>query len=264
MMACRVRHGRRGKGVRVQQQMNWPEALWVIRHGESAGNVARDAAEADEAERIDIAERDVDVPLSQLGERQAEALGRWVAEQPEDERPTVLWVSPYVRAQQTAQIALKTAGLDLPAVVDERLREREFGVLDGLTRRGIVAHFPDEAERRTRLGKFYHRPPGGESWSDVLLRLRAALDDMRRDCAGERVLLVAHQVVVLLVRYVVERMTEEEILGVDALGDVANCSVTSYVLEDGWLRLTGYNEVEHLEEQDEEVTDEPDVAGAPR
>jgi broad specificity phosphatase PhoE len=246
------------------QQSPWPDRLCVVRHGESAGNLARDKAEAGQLERIDIATRDVDVPLSETGEAQAAALGRWIAEQPEEQRPTVLWVSPYLRAQQTAEIALKVAGLSLPTSVDERLREREFGVLDGLTRRGIIAQFPDESERRTRLGKFYHRPPGGESWSDVLLRLRTCLDEVRRDCEGERVLLVAHQVVVLLVRYVVERMTEEQILGVDGLGDVANCAVTSYRLEDGQLVLESYNDVEHLEEQDAEVTVEPDVQAAPR
>jgi broad specificity phosphatase PhoE len=249
----------------VVQQSPWPQSLLLIRHGESAGNVARDKAEAEDLERIDIATRDVDVPLSPLGEEQAAALGRWLAEQPEDQRPTVLWVSPYIRAQQTAELALKTAGLSLPRVVDERLREREFGVLDGLTRRGIIAQFPEESERRSRLGKFYHRPPGGESWSDVLLRLRGALDDVRRDCGNERVLLVAHQVVVLLARYVVENMTEEEILGVDALGDVANCSVTSYDRDaDGQLVLRLFNEVTHLEESDAEVTAEPDVQAAPR
>jgi broad specificity phosphatase PhoE len=252
-----------GKASDVEQS-SWPERLILIRHGESAGNVARDKAEADELERIDIAERDVDVPLSQTGEEQAAALGRWIAEQPEDERPTVLWVSPYLRAKQTAEIALKHADLILPTVVDERLREREFGVLDLLTRRGIVAQFPDEAERRKRLGKFYHRPPGGESWSDVLLRLRTAIDDIRRDCPGERVLLVAHQVVVLLARYVVERMTEEEILAIDAEGDVPNCSVTSYRLESGHMALELFNDVGHLQEQDAEVTAEPDVQAAPR
>ena len=246
------------------QKPSWPQSLWVVRHGESAGNVARDRAEADELERIDIAERDVDVPLSELGERQAEALGKWIAEHPAVEQPTVLWVSPYLRAQQTAQIALKGAGLDLPMAVDERLREREFGVLDGLTRKGITSLFPEESERRSRLGKFYHRPPGGESWSDVLLRLRACMEEMRRDCAGERVLLVAHQVVVLLVRYVVEQMTEEEILAVDRLGDVANCSVTSYRLEDGALVLQKYNETTPMEEEGEPVTAEPDVPAAPR
>ena len=244
----------------------WPAGLWVVRHGESAGNVARDAAEAEGLERLDLSHRDVDVPLSDLGRRQAAALGRWTARQPADRQPTVVWSSPYVRARQSAQIALETAGLDLPVVVDERLREREFGVLDGLTRKGISAQYPEESERRAAIGKFYHRPPGGESWVDVAQRLRAVLDEIRIDARGERVLLVAHQVVVLLVRYVVEGMDEATVLGIDREGEVANCSVTAYEHdpEVGRLRLVHYNEVAPLEEQDEPVTAEPDTPVAPR
>ena len=159
-----------------------PFDLAVIGGGVNGCGIARDAAEAGGHERIDIAQRDMDVPLSETGHAQAQALGRWFRDL--DEQPTVVWTSPYLRARQTADELLATAGLDVPVVVDERLREREFGVLDGLTRRGITAQFPDESERRARLGKFYHRPPGGESWSDVLLRLRAGLDDLRRESRG--------------------------------------------------------------------------------
>ena len=244
----------------------WPATLWVVRHGESAGNVARDAAEAEGLERLDLSHRDVDVPLSDRGRRQAEALGRWIAEQPEDAQPTVLWTSPYVRAQETAELALKAAGLDLPKVVDERLREREFGVLDGLTRRGITAQFPEESERRAAIGKFYHRPPGGESWTDVLQRLRAVLDDIRTDAHGERVLVMAHQVVVLLTRYILEGMDEREVLDLDADAEVINCSVTSYRYDEeaGRLALERYNEAAPMEEQDEQVTAEPEETGAAR
>ena len=244
----------------------WPATLWVVRHGESAGNVARDAAEAEGLERLDLSHRDVDVPLSDLGRRQAEALGRWIAEQPEDEQPTVLWTSPYVRAQETAEHALKAAGLDLPRVVDERLREREFGVLDGLTRRGITAQFPEESARRAAIGKFYHRPPGGESWTDVLQRLRAVLDDIRTDAHGERVLVMAHQVVVLLTRYILEGMDERAVLELDADAEVINCAVTSYRYDEqaGRLALERYNEAAPLEEQDEQVTAEPEETGAAR
>ena len=244
----------------------WPASLWVVRHGESAGNVARDAAEAAGHERLDLSHRDVDVPLSELGRRQAAALGRWTSQQPADQQPTVVWSSPYVRARQSAEIALETAGLDVPVVVDERLREREFGVLDGLTRKGITAQYPEESERRAAIGKFYHRPPGGESWVDVAQRLRAVLDEIRIDARGERVLVMAHQVVVLLVRYVVEGMDEATVLGIDREGEVANCSVTAYEHDDevGRLRLVRYNEVAPLEEQDEPVTAEPDAPVAPR
>jgi broad specificity phosphatase PhoE len=53
----------------------WPASIWAVLHGESAGNVARDAAEAAGSTTIDIAGRDIDVPLSSLGERQSRALG---------------------------------------------------------------------------------------------------------------------------------------------------------------------------------------------
>src|SRR5687768_12960904 len=108
----------------------WPKLLWLIRHGESAGNVARDAAEAAGLPLIEIAERDVDVPLSALGQRQATALGRWFQAQSESEQPTVVLSSPYVRAAQTAAYvidAAKESGRTPKLVVDERLREKEFG-----------------------------------------------------------------------------------------------------------------------------------------
>jgi probable phosphoglycerate mutase len=64
-------------------EQRWPSTLWIVRHGQSAGNVARDAADAAGLGRIDIADRDMDVALSPLGEEQADALGRWLASLPE-------------------------------------------------------------------------------------------------------------------------------------------------------------------------------------
>ena len=68
----------------------WPERLWIVRHGQSAGNVANDAASASGAARLDLPVRDADVPLSGLGERQAAAVGDWFAGMPERERPEVV------------------------------------------------------------------------------------------------------------------------------------------------------------------------------
>jgi probable phosphoglycerate mutase len=250
----------------------WPERLWIVRHGESAGNVARDEADAAGLGRIDIAERDVDVPLSKLGEDQACALGQWFAAQPESERPEVVLTSPYLRALHTADIARGCGGFSPDAhrpTPDERLREKEFGVLDRLTRHGIGELYPDQAEFRRLLGKFYHRPPGGESWCDVILRLRSALDTLTLHYADRRVMIVSHQVVVLCMRYLLEQMTEAEILAIDRAGEVANCSITEYRLDrtcgpHGELKLFRYNFIAPLEQAGAPVTTEPDAAVAAR
>lgn len=157
----------------------WPDRLWVVRHGESAGNVARDAAHVAGDAEIDIAMRDVEVPLSALGEEQSGALGRWFAEMAPSHRPDVVLTSPYLRAVRTAAIINEQGGLAAEFskfIADERLREKEFGILDRLTRLGIEKRHADQAEFRRLLGKFYHHPPGGESWCDVILRLRSVLD----------------------------------------------------------------------------------------
>jgi broad specificity phosphatase PhoE len=249
---------------------HWPGRLWIVRHGESSGNVARDAAHASRLTHIDTgAARDVDVPLSALGERQSRALGRWFGAMPAREQPEVVFVSPYRRARQTAALIGAEAGLsEIDVVVDERLREKEFGVLDRLTRLGIEQFHPEQAEFRRTLGKFYHRPPGGESWCDVILRLRSALDSIALHHGGARVLVVAHQVVVLCLRYLIDQMTEEEILAIDAEGDVANCGVTDYCFDPtlgrgGRLALRSYNFVAPLEAEGAPVTHSPDApAGA--
>ncbi|QTC93341.1 histidine phosphatase family protein [Brevundimonas goettingensis] len=246
----------------------WPSHLWVVRHGQSAGNVARDRAHAAGLGEIDLDIRDVDVPLSDLGHEQSEALGKWFANLPADQRPTVVLTSTYLRAQQTAKAIADAGGLarsDIAFCIDERLREREFGILDRLTSQGIEARYPEQAEARRRLGKFYHRPPGGESWCDVILRLRAALDTLSLHHRDQRVLIVGHQVVVLCLRYLLEGLTETEILAIDAEGDVANCGVTAYrQAEDGKLALVSYNFLAPLEREGAAVTTAPDAKVAAR
>ena len=215
----------------VTKRQNWPERLWLVRHGQSQGNVARDAADESGAHEIGIDLRDVDVPLSRLGEQQAHAAGRWFAALPAGERPEIMLSSPYIRAKQTAEIICREGALaNGPAhtIVDERLREREFGIFDRLTTAGIRHRFPDEAAHRRLLGKFYHRPPGGESWADVILRLRSMLNTINLHYCDRRVLIVCHQVVVLCFRYVLEELDEAQILAIDKQADVLNCGIAEY------------------------------------
>jgi broad specificity phosphatase PhoE len=237
-----------------------PAALWLIRHGQSEGNVIRDEAEQRHAQEYVLGSRDADVPLSDLGREQAEAFGRWLAEQPRELHPDVVLVSPYLRAAQTADIVLETAGLqDLPRGVDERLRDREMGVWDGLTWRGIVARYPEEAERAKLVGRFFHRPAGGESWADICLRLRSLLADVAHELSGRRVLVVAHDVIIQLTRVLLDGMSEADAVELVTSTTYANCALTTLEQDDHGLGLDRYNWTVPVREQGEPATRSADA-----
>ena len=124
-----------------------PQVVWLVRHGESMGNVADAHAQQAKAGRLELDVRDPDVPLSDTGRSQAEALGKWLAELPEDQRPTAALSSPFKRALTTAELA--TANLGIRVRTDERLRERDFGAFDGMTGAGIREQFPTRPSAAT-------------------------------------------------------------------------------------------------------------------
>jgi probable phosphoglycerate mutase len=237
----------------------WPRPmmlkdLWLVRHGESVGNVAATAAEQVGAEVIAIDIRDADVPLSSVGEKQAGALGAWLLDRA-GEIGTV-WVSPYERARQTLGIALAEGDLAPTVIVDERLRDRELGILDLLTRVGVSRRYPEEAKRRRHLGKFYHRPPGGESWADVALRLRSFLRDAPAGDADAG-LVVAHDAVIMLMLYVLLPMSEQELLEFAADHTVRNASITHLSHREGRWTVADFSSVTHLVREGAAVTVHP-------
>jgi broad specificity phosphatase PhoE len=228
--------------------------LVLVRHGESAGNVADADARRRGLGRLDLATRDADTPLSDRGELQARAVGRHLGGLDPHDRPDLVLTSPYVRAARTAELAV--AELDLEVAADERLRERDLGAFDGLTGTGIRDAFPDESQRRSMTGKFYYRPPGGESWTDVALRIRQFLAEIRQDHRGEHVWIFTHQAVIMSFRLILERMDERRLLEIDHTEALANCSLTRYQREDGCLRLDAFGSTAHLDSLDAPTTHE--------
>ncbi|HEY8561703.1 MAG TPA: histidine phosphatase family protein [Pyrinomonadaceae bacterium] len=207
--------------------MNFPETIWLIRHGESTANIARQKAERENSLTIDYLEREMDIPLSETGVAHSITAGRWFGGQ--SEKPTVIFASPYLRTFETARFIKEAAGLENVEIFhDERIREREFGIFDRLTWRGSVEKYPEECAKRESIGKFYYRPPGGESWCDVALRVRNFWRDLCLHHAGEKILIVTHEVVIRVFRYVVERLTEAEILAIDKSCDIINGAVSEY------------------------------------
>lgn len=218
----------------------------MVRHGESTANVAREHAEANGLEVIDTGQRDPDVPLSPRGREQAEALGRHL--QQVAPPSLTVWSSPYQRALTTAQLALTAAGRTETVRLDERLRDRELGILDTLTSHGVRTRYPGEAERRHVLGKFFYRPPGGESWTDVALRVRSLLAGLSGDT-----ILFTHDALVAVTRYVCCGLTEREILDLAAQEPIGNASISCFVHQDGSWQVAQYNSQDHLVDADRDL-----------
>lgn len=95
------------------------------------------------------------------------------------------------------------------------------------------------------------------------------MDTVSLHYGGQRVMIVAHQVVVLCLRYVIEHMDEAQILEIDRNGDIANCAITEYRFNprngtDGKLELARFNVTAPLEAEATPVTKAPDAMVAAR
>ncbi|OXR40766.1 2,3-bisphosphoglycerate-dependent phosphoglycerate mutase [Nocardia cerradoensis] len=211
--------------------------LWIVRHGESRANAAFSAG-ADEA----FPGSDSDVELTSTGYEQATRLGRWLAGLAPDRAPQLVVCSPYVRAQQTWATMARTAdGITagsgaVPAVTDERCRDREMGIFELHTPQAIRRRAPQEYERRARLGDWFYRPPGGESVADVALRMRDLLSELDRTTA-ERILIVAHDAVVVTAAHVLAGVGATPL---DAPPPVPNASITQWRNDETHLRLAAW------------------------
>lgn len=221
--------------------------LTVVRHGQSVANAALAAADAQGLVDAGLTGRDADIELTDLGREQAAALGRWLTGLAPQHRPEIIICSPYLRARRTWQIAAETSGLPLPSPsTDDRLVDRLAGELELLTTAAIAHRFPAEAARIAITDELLYQPPGGETFGDVAARLTSFLRDVNRRHTGRRVLVVAHDAVVLMLRGVIEGLELSELSAIVAQGRVRNASITRFDGSTGRLVLAEYNAVGHL------------------
>lgn len=209
-----------------ESEQKWPDLLAIVRHGQSERNVAKEQAKASNARVVWGSNvRDVDTPLTPLGIQQATDTGKFLRDKANFD---VLFSSPYMRTLQTSRHISEQLASMPRLIQEERIREIEFGVLDGLTHDGIRERYPDELARREREGKYWYRAPGGESRPDVALRVHSFLGTLTRDYRQKKVLVICHSVVVLIFRRLLERWDEAKYMEVDREDDVLNCGITMY------------------------------------
>ncbi|MGZ9031223.1 MAG: histidine phosphatase family protein [Burkholderiaceae bacterium] len=147
--------------------------LLVIRHGETAWNAEH---------RI---QGHLDIPLSSTGMRQAGRLAERLANEPVH----AVYSSELARAWLTAEPVAERLGLQV--LPEPRLRERSFGIFEGLTLDEIAAQHP-EAFRLWRGRDPAWAMDGGETGQQLIDRVLEALHDIAGRHRDETVALVTH------------------------------------------------------------------------
>jgi broad specificity phosphatase PhoE len=232
-----------------ERTQQWPSDLVLVRHGESRRNVQTRLAHQLGLTEYGDGLRQADIPLTATGIRQAEETGQYLARF----HFYRVVVSPYLRAVQTAELITRQFPYQAEVRYEERVREREVGIFDALTRTGIAHKYPEELARWEREGRYYYRAPGGESFPDVNLRIHSFLGSIRNYYRNKPVLVVTHGNAIWSFRRVIERMTERDLVAKLEATEFAipNCSVTwySYDPELGRLTLREFARV-HYRKQD--------------
>lgn len=203
-----------------------PTTYLIVRHGEVKGN--RELRFIGQA----------DVPLSDLGARQAATLCERLARFP----ITAIMSSDLRRAVDT--VTPLSERLGVPVRPDGRLREIFNGEWDGLLPADIEERWP-ELWRRYSTGEDVSRP-GGERWADVQARVVAALEeDSAGRSDGDHVVLSTHSGPALGIMFWALGIELKNVYG-GPIGPVYNGSLTT--LEMPSRRLMGVNDVGHLGE----------------
>ena len=196
----------------------------AIRHGETAWNVDT---------RI---QGQLDIPLNDTGRWQARRMAQALADEPLQ----AIYASDLGRAHQTATALADATGL--PVRADIGLRERGFGIFQGLTFKEIEARWPQESERwRKRDPDF--GPEGGETLSAFYARCVSTAEHLAAAHPGETIALVAHGGVMDCLYRAASRID----LRAPRTWQLGNASINRLLYTGDGFTLVGWSDTQHLD-----------------
>jgi len=145
----------------------------LCRHGETDWNLDRKF------------QGTVDIPLNELGRKQAILISQAL----EHKNVSAVWTSPLKRAQQTGEVVASAIGI--PLQVDDRLRERNLGVMQGRNPTELREQFPAVIDAWV---KQIPLPPEATAEADheVVSRIESAMYDLASAYPGKTVALILH------------------------------------------------------------------------
>jgi len=176
-----------------------------------------------------------DSPLTEVGVRQARLLGRRLKDVPF----AALYSSDLERAYRTALSIADETGHDI--VVDTRLRERHFGIFEGLTHTEIKLRYPEHYERFASRDPAFAMP-AGESALEFHARCLACVQEIAVRHAETSVVVVAHGLVLDALYRAALGMKLDQARGFPLL----NCSLNTFRYESGGWKVVAVCDVAHL------------------
>jgi 2,3-bisphosphoglycerate-dependent phosphoglycerate mutase len=180
-----------------------------------------------------------DSPLTPLGLEQARRLARRL----KGVSFSALYSSDLGRAYETARCVAETTGHEIRC--ETGLRERHFGIFEGLTHREIEARHPEDYVLFARRDPHYAMA-GGESASDFRGRCVGCLEAIAARHGGERVVVVTHGLVLDALYRTAMDMPLEVARGFPLL----NCSINVFLHGEGSWTAHRVCDVDHLSDED--------------
>jgi len=197
--------------------------LCIVRHGETEWNAGR---------RI---QGQIDIPLSGAGVAQARAAANYLC----DEDFAAIYSSDLARARQTAQAVAHLSRLPLQTMAG--LRERHFGVFQGMTHEEAQQQRPQEFARHlSREPRF--APPGGESLLQLAARVATTFADIINRHRGEAAAVFTHGGVL----DILYRQATGRALAAPRDFVIPNAAVNWFTVADGCWMLSEWAQREHL------------------
>jgi 2,3-bisphosphoglycerate-dependent phosphoglycerate mutase len=197
----------------------------LIRHGQTDWNV------------LGKYQGSTDIALNAVGLNQAKATQQAIVELHQEGAFAALYSSDLQRAQQTATPLAHA--LSLPLHIEPRLRERNYGMLEGLTREQIALQYPQHA---ANLHAPHHAIPKGETPAQFYDRVHTALSDLAARHTGQRVAAVCHGGTLAMAW----RVATQTWVDVQRAGPILNASINSITHDGTRFHVRLWGEVEHL------------------
>jgi probable phosphoglycerate mutase len=200
--------------------------ILAIRHGETDWNVDT---------RL---QGHLDIPLNDVGLRQAEHLARALAQR---EVVDAIYASDLSRAHTTAQAIAQAMGRTVSTHAG--LRERHFGVFQGRTFAEVEAELPDHAWHWRKRTPDWTPPEGGESLRALRERIVNTVDELAARHTGEQIVLVAHGGVLDILYRAATRLD----LQAPRTWQLTNTAVNRLLWTPQGLSLVGWGDTSHLD-----------------